>query len=507
MTQGNRTALNMMLVSGASLLQIVNQFVFVGIITAFHGATLDADAYLAALGVSMVLSAVITGSLGYVLVPELTAQFEHDDDHKRAWQLASFLGIVTIAISLLGTLWMFIGADGISRLFEEKTIGKQDLIASLLRILSVQAVLSGIISWAQSVHHGRHQFFLPAMAGVLGTGVSIAYALLASRDIAQIAWAVNLGSLACIAVSVLPFATKLKMPFAESDRVWGLLIRLGPLVLGAALIRVDPLVDRVFASELDDGSITNIALARTIILALLAVGTGSLSVVAFPQLAKRLANEGMAGLSNHLSLALRRLVLIIVPIAVGFSAFHFRIISDLLVRGAFSSEDANTVGWLVVVYMGMFVGASAAELLARAFYVLGDTRTPTIIGAVSFLAGLGLKFLMFKPLDLGIWGIACSVSIYYLVTAVWLAAILTQRIDRHIFERNAVYLVQAVLGACIACGGCYLIYSSSIGATWLAAPAGALAYFSTLLAFRNEEAWQLVEFVENSLAKGVARAE
>ena len=507
MTQGNRTALNMMLVSGASLLQIVNQFVFVGIFTAFHGATLDADAYLAAIGVSMVLTAVITGSLGYVLVPELSAQFESRDGDEKAWQLASFLGVITLAVSLLATLWVYFGADAIARLFEEKTLGKQALIAGLLRILSVQVALNGLISWAQSVHHGRHQFFLPALAGVLGTGASIVFALLASRDITQIAWAINLGSLVCVMVNVLPIAAKLKLPFAENERMVGLLLRLWPLVLGSALIRVDPLVDRVLASELDDGSITNISLARTIILALLAVGTGSLSVVAFPQLAKRLANEGKDGLSDHLSLALRRLILLIVPVAIGFSAFHFRIISDLLVRGAFTSQDASTVAWLVVVYMGMFVGASAAELLARAFYVLGDTRTPTMIGAVSFLAGLGLKFLMFKSLDLGIWGIACSVSIYYLVTAIWLAAVLTQRVDRHIFKCNATYLFQAVLAALFACGCCYLIYSSTIGSTWVAAPVGALTYFAALLAFRNAEVWQLTEMLKNWLVKGAARAE
>ncbi len=123
--------------------------------------------------------------------------------------------------------------------------------------------------------------------------------------------------------------------------------------------------------------------AQRLIVALLAISTSGLSVIAFPQLAGHLAASGRDVFARHFALATRRLIFIVMPIAIGFGIYAEPVIADLLQRGRFDSEASVAVGGLIVCFMGMFVGASWGELLARGFYTLGDTRTPTIVGAIA----------------------------------------------------------------------------------------------------------------------------
>ncbi len=87
---------------------------------------------------------------------------------------------------------------------------------------------------------------------------------------------------------------------------------------------------------------------------------------AFPHLAGRLASEGRDGFVSHFALAMRRLIMIVVPIAIGFGFFAVPVISDLSNEG-FVARDSQAVEGLIVVFMGVFVGASWCELLARVF--------------------------------------------------------------------------------------------------------------------------------------------
>ncbi len=147
--------------------------------------------------------------------------------------------------------------------------------------------------------------------------------------------------------------------------------------------------------------------SHRMIIALLSISTSGLSVIAFPQLAGRLASEGRDGFVTHFALAMRRLILIVVPIAIGFGMFAVPVIRDLLQRGRFEASDSQAVGGLIVVFMGVFIGASWCELLARGFYTLGDTRTPTVVGAITLTVGLAVKWFAL-PFG-GSWAIAVAV--------------------------------------------------------------------------------------------------
>ena len=250
-----------------------------------------------------------------------------------------------------------------------------------------------------------------------------------------------------------------------------------------------PLVDRVLAArmaESDAGAIAQIHFAQRIMAALLAIGTSSLAVVAFPQLAEQLAGRGKGGFVEHFAIAFRRLILVIVPITFGVGCFAVWIVRDLLQHRAFIAEDSQMVGWLLALHLGMFIGASGAELFARGFYVLGDSRTPTAIGVVALLIAWGLKLWMFKLV--GIWGIPIGVSAYCLLSASGMAWWLSRRCGTELWLNAGTCLLHSCLAAAIACLCSWGAYEMVPRGTWLAAPVGAVAYFATLMGLKNQDA-------------------
>ncbi len=498
-----RTAVNMVWVTAASVVQLVLQFVFFQQLAAIFAFREQADALAAALVVPSVLVAMLTGSLGYVLVPELVAQFATEGGSRRGWQLAWFTGGITALLAGLVSLAIFLAAPLVCKwLFDDlSSAGRQETIR-LMRILCIQVLLTSGISWAQAVHHARHRFIVPALGGVLGVAVGLGIVLWRGHaDIAVFAWAINAGSAISLAVHLYPLLGHYHRPRADVGSLLRLAAGLWPLLTGAALIRVDPIVDRVLADELEgSGAIAAIHYSQRIMAALLAIGTSSLSLIVFPQLSQHWAEGGRAGLARHFSVALRRLVLLVVPIAVGFSCFAEPIVRDLLQRGEFTADDARLVAWLVVALMGMFVGASAGELLARGFYVLGDTRTPTWVGLGAMLLGVGLKFALFPWL--GLWAIPLGTSFYFLLSTATMGVLLARRIGWDVIGGCKAALLWATTSSGVACGCSFLIYATRLGGTLVAAPLGAVVYVACLWGCGVEDVRQLFRELKSKYYSG-----
>lgn len=490
-----RTTRNLVLLTAASGAQVVIQFLIQVVIAYQFGARAEADSLAAALVVPALLAAVISGSLGYVLVPELVACFSDKDRNILGWRLAGISGSVTSGLALLTAVVVLFAAAPIIRwLYGDMSPQQQVVATHLLRILAWQIPMSTLIGWSLAVHHSRHSFIVPAMGGVCGTLVSLALA--ASHGPLGIHWiaiAINVGAAISAVIHVLPLVTQLRIGNVPSGHARRLLAALLPLVLGSIYLRIDPVVDRSLASQLSEGSVAHLHYAQRIIMALLAISTSGLSVIAFPQLAGRLAIEGREGFVTHFALAMRRLVLITVPIACGFSCYAVPVIGDLLQRGRFTAEDSSVVGWLIVCFMGMFVGASWGELLARGFYTLGDTRTPTIIGAAALTVGLATKW--FSLSYFAVWGIACSTSMYIMFSAVTMACLLAAKTNRFIFAGCLRTLLSAILASLVACTVCIVPYMFDFGRTWLAAPLGALTYGGALWLIGDVDTRQLLKWV------------
>ncbi len=484
---------NVGIVSLASLVQLVLQFALQMVLAQRFGAGATIDAFNAALTIPTVLNAVLTVSLGYVLIPQLVGFFSKDENDSAAWQLAAAVGswitLTGLAISVL--LWFFAGAwiDFLYPGFDEAT----SLTATqALRWLAWQLVLGTTVSWVQSVENSRHRFAWPAIMALVGAMLNLVFAVLwVQHGIIGYAQAIIASSIIHAIVFIAPVAPKLLRSYQAWHPEMKLLIgRWLPLLAGGIYLRLDPLFDRVFGSFLVEGSIAHLGYAQRFITALLTLSTGGILTVLFPMLASSDKDNPGSGLAEKLNRSLYGLMLVLIPIVIGGSIFAAPVTRDLLERGEFLPSDTLAVAGLFQVLLLFLAAASIADLIARGFYTIGDTRTPTIIGSIGVTVGLIAKYFLSK--NFGVQGIAWANSGYFVAVTLVLAWILSRRIGPLISKETLQQLYKPVLASFVSCALAYaIIYSFGRYSSIFAAVVAGIAYPITLVLMRETLALEM----------------
>jgi putative peptidoglycan lipid II flippase len=507
-SRGQSSLGSIALITGLQLAQLGIQLGIQLFAARRYGAGEAMDAYVAALAWPMVVATILSGAVGYVLIPAVARQRSAGDLHTAAL-VGSQLGWYLLLGSLFMSLVTVVAARPIIALScPGFPASRQLLAARLLRILSSLILLNSLTSFLHSLHHAQQRFARPAVAGVAGTLVTLGWLATSAphRPIDDLAWAVVAGSSVTVAILTPLFVMQLAQtgswhqPLAASTRkaiaLWL------PLVAGALCWRLDPLVDRWAGSFLHPGSLSHLGYAWRLVQALSQIGTGGLAIVIFPVIAAQAAARQEGALARELAHGLRLLLVLTVPVCVGMGWFAQPVVAFLFQRGAFQSADSQAVSWLVVAYLGSVLGMGAGDLLARTLYARNDTRTPVVVHTLAFLLAAAGKVVLVGWLGAG--AIAIVTTLMYCLIAAILAIVLRQQLGVAMLAgvpRCALETVgSSVLGCLAAAATMRLSGRWGVPAAMLA---GAAGYMLGLGAVRNEFARALARLVPRILRRGL----
>ncbi len=478
---------SVLVVSSLSLVQLVSQFALQMLLAKRFGAGFELDAFNAALVLPTTINTILTVSLGYILIPWMAGQFAGDVDSKSAWRLASAAGTWVILISLILSAALSLGADiWIGWLYSGFQAETAELSSSCLRILGWQLVLGATVSWLNSIENARSGFIRPSLVALIAAMVNLVLAYYwLSSGIFGYAWSILVSGLVQVLVLWSYSFGRLAKNWTWRDpRMSSMFVQWLPLLIGGTYVRLDPIVDRVVGSYLEEGSIAHLGYAQRFIQALVVLATGGLLTVLFPKLSSADPESTKRELSLRMRRSLHGMGLVLFPIVIGGGLFAYPATRDLLERGQFLPEDTQVVASMFRVLLWMFAGASLADLLAKAFYTLGDTRTPTIIGALGISFSFAAKLALTEKY--GVSTIVWSTSIYCMLVALALGWVLSRRagamIDRVAIRGWGISLI-AIAGACVVAGT--LEWSIGRNSTWIGAPLAAAVYVSLLLAMKE----------------------
>jgi putative peptidoglycan lipid II flippase len=491
------------LVTGLTFVQLLVQFAFQRLLARQFGAAAEMDAYVAALALPIVVSAVLAGSLGYVLVPVFAEQREAGGERAAA-AVTSQIGLYLLAISLAAAGIVAAAAHPISAAMCPGFSAQQlALTIGLLRILALLVVANSLVSFLNALHQCLRQFVLPVAAGIAGTLAALAYTwlMIQQQGIYAAAWGVVLGAAATAAILLPPWLDQLRMAcawrLAPSEAVRRCLVLLLPLLLGSLYWRLDPLLDRYLGSFLSKGSLAHLGYAWRLTGAVMLVGTSGLSIVAFPALAAHAASGRRADLCGEIAHAWRLLIVLLVPVTMGLGMFSEPVTRLLYQDGAFTAADTRAVAWLVVLYLGVVIGASAGDVASRVSYALHDTRTPVLIGLVAFTLGAALKFLLVSRYAAA--GLVLGTSVFYLFNAIAQTAVLLPRLGRDMLAGTALCLLRSGACAAVAClAAMAVLQLASAWAVLPASAAGAAVYVACLWLLGDEFAGRFLQPFQRS---------
>jgi len=298
--------------------------------------------------------------------------------------------------------------------------GELKLTADLTRIMFPYLILIALTAFQAGILYSLNAFFAPAFGPCLlnlAMILSVWVACLFSWSLAYtISFGVLVGGVWQFLAQWLALRRRgvhWKMPLKlnhEGARQIGKLLL--PRLWGSTVYQLNVFVDTFCASLaviVGAGGIAAIYYANRMIQFPLGVFGYALASVTLPSLSKFYQEGDMARFRSTLLFALRKLMLILIPIAIGMAVFSKWIIHLVFQRGAFDAYSTSVTSQ-VMLYAALglpFFGAS--RILVSAFYALQDTKTPVKVATFCLVVNVALNGLLMFPMKIG--GIALASSI------------------------------------------------------------------------------------------------
>jgi putative peptidoglycan lipid II flippase len=380
------------------------------------------------------------GALSASFVPAYTRNLQTDDGEQRARQLLQdVLGAMLIlllplllvvpAVVLMATL------DAPDRLLP----GLSTVLFPYTVPICLAAMLSG--AW-----NARGSFALPAAIPIVLNLVWISALYLApwfgcetDESIAWfLAWALLLGGILQLAMVAVPLLRQGGMNRPRTEHVrWptaGTPARLVfatmlPTVIGMSLGQLSALIDQVVAyGLLADGSNTYLYLANRMLLFPHALTALAVVTVVFPRLASEATDQDRLRMRATLDRAAAATLFVTLPAAVGMILIADDVIAVLFQHRKFGGEDAAQTALTTKCLVAGLPFLGLAQLYARAFYAVGDTRRPAIVAAVLLGVGTVSNLVMVLGFGFSTEALAAATS----ATALLNAVVLGRRVTVHV---------------------------------------------------------------------------
>jgi putative peptidoglycan lipid II flippase len=493
-------------VSGMTLLSRILGFVRDFVIARTFGAGLATDAFFVAFKLPNLLRRMFAeGAFSQAFVPilgEYKNKRGDDDTRQLVDHVTSLLAMALFAVTAIGVaaapVLVWISAPGFAA-----DAGKFELTVTLTRITFPYILFMSLVALAGGILNTWSRFALPAFTPVLLNLAFIGMALFAvpyfDPPVLALAWAVFLGGVLQLAIQIpaLRRIAMLPRPSLNWRAAWAdpgvrrIALLMGPALIGVSVSQISLLINTIFASFLQTGSVSWLYYADRLMefpSGLLGVALGT---ILLPSLAKYHASDERAEYSKLLDWGLRLTLLLAAPAALALALLAVPLIATLFHHGAFTGDDVLRTREALVAYSIGLVGLILVKVLAPGFYARQNIRTPVQIALIALVATQAMNLAFVGWLQHA--GLALSIG---------LAACLNAALLYRGLRRHDVYHPQpgwgrfvAKLAVALAVMGGGLWVGAGADADWLRwslaerlarlaalTTLGATAYFATLWA-------------------------
>ena len=446
------------------------------LIATLFGAKAETDAFLVAFRIPNLLRRLFAeGAFSQAFVPVLSEykiRRGEAETKTLADRTASVLAVALLGVTALGVLAapviVYLSAPGFAANPE-----KFDLTVAMLRVTFPYILFISLVSLAGGILNTWSRFTIPALTPTLLNVAFIVGALFCARffdrPIMVLAWAVFAGGVLQLALQVPALARigmlpRLELGFSDPG-VRRIILLMGPAVIGVSISQVSLLINTIFASFLENGSVTWLYYADRLMefpTALLGVALGT---VLLPSLSKYHSQAAEGEYSRLLDWGLRLTFLLAAPAAVALAILSVPLITTLFHYGQFGERDVWMTRQALVAYSAGLLGLILVKVLAPGFYARQNIATPVRIAIVTLIATQLMNAALIVPLKHS--GLALSIG---------LGACLNAGLLYRGLRRQGIFQPQAGWGAfalkvavALAAMASALWYAMGAESWWLAA--------------------------------------
>lgn len=411
----------------------------------YFGAGGIMDVYVASFKIpDLIFNLLILGALSVGFIPVLTKLYHHkklgvlqDNDHNEAWLLVNnvinILGLALIiasAILMILTPWLmaFI-APGFSG-------EKLALTIKMTRIIFLSPILLGLSAVVGSVLQTTKNFLVYSLSPIfynLGIIFGIIF-LVPILGFLGLACGVILGALLHLLIQ-LPafFNTGYRYHWHwnwRDEHLKSILKLMAPRTLSVAVVHFNMLFITALATFMAAGTLAVFNYAYDLQSFPVGIAGISFAVAAFPTLSLLAGQNKTEEIIKNLSSTIRQILFFIIPLSVVFLLLRAQIVRVILGSGNFDwTSTVRTADTLAFFSLSLFAQA-LTPLLARAFFALGDTKTPVIAALITAAFNITASWFFTGPAGLG-WdaeGLAVAYSLTTLLNLALLWVLLRHRL-------------------------------------------------------------------------------
>lgn len=406
------------------------------------GASEISDIYYAAFRLpDLIFNTLVLGALTSAFIPIFQKSWHKEK--KEGLQLAnSVINFFLLLLSLLVILAIIFARPMIAVItsgFASWQIEETVVLSRVMLLATLFFVFSNVLGGVLNAWKKFFSFSLAASFYNLGIicGIVFFYPRL---GLVGLAWGVVFGALMHLLVQ-LPEAWKYgfryRLDLVINHDLKKILRLMIPRTLGLAAGQLNLVLVTMMASHLSGGSIAVFNLANNMQSLPVSLFAVSLAIAVFPTFSQAILEKNHTLFATHLSQNIRRLLFLLLPISVLIVVLRAQVVRVILGSGNFTWQNtydtAQTLGWFAISIFAQ----GLIPLLARSFYALGDTKTPTNIAFVSI--GVNIFSAYYLSSFFGVQGLAMAFSISSIINMLLLYLVIYARVE--LLDNNKIFSV------------------------------------------------------------------
>jgi putative peptidoglycan lipid II flippase len=505
------------------VLGLIREMLFAGL----FGAGRNLDAFLMAFRVPNILRDLFAeGALSTAFITTFSKRIATEGDES-AWRLANKVATLTTifmsAVTLLGVAFarQIVGLMTWWSWSPEKT----ELTVLLTQIMWPFILLVSLAALVMGMLNAKHVFGVPAMAssyfnlGSIFGGIAFGWWLdphFGPRSLIGLAIGTLIGGIWQLTAqfpSLRRVGYSYHPDFQWRDQgVRTVLALMGPAVVAASAVQVNVLVNSGFAARLGDGPVSWLNIAFRLMQLPLGIFGVAVGTVTLPLVSRTAAIGNIAAFRSALAHAIRLIMLLTVPAAIGLIVLARPIISVIYEHGRFSAEATRQTASALQFYAIGLVAYSAVKVLAPAFYALDKRYLPMMVSILSIVINVALNWFFMFRMALGHRGLALSTSLVAITNFLLLYIMMHRQAGRletsQLFETLGKVLVAGAVLAGICWLSLHFFFVPMPMPLWkkivdlgFTIALGVVAFFGTAFILRVNEIRDVVDLVRQRLSR------
>jgi putative peptidoglycan lipid II flippase len=453
------------------------------------------------------------GALTAAFIPVFKEK-EKTAGEKEMWRAANAVisGLIIAASVIVALALLGISIALAVHSFEAKT----ELMLRLLRVMFPYMLPVCLAAAFMGMLNARGHFFIPAMSATMLNLVMIAsvlwFAPHMGRELDEKIFALAIGVLAAgVAQAAFQLPTLWHDGFRyqwispwRNETVRRVIYKMIPATIGVAAFQINVTLVLAIAFWVNPQIVASFNYAVRLMELPQGMFGISLATYLLPTLASLAVEKNHTEFRATLRHGIGTVTFLNLIAAILLVTLAEPIVRLLFERGAFTAASTDRATFALICLAPGLVAFSTVNILARAFYAVGDTQTPMKVSIACLFLNLILAVVLVVPLQQGGLGIANTVTSF--CNASLLIYMLRKKLGKLEMEPlRATFLplaIAGVLAGLLAWFGWRFWEDSlghktialKIGAVFVPAAAAGMVYWLVALGFKIPAAKEMVEF-------------